>query len=185
MAMRRLEQRKRWSPSSSHLRFCGFFFAAFFAEGWRRLWPSTSSSNVADEEMKETAFFSLSKATRRRGAGDVTEAAYASFIYIYIYRRTARYALACCLEMMGYASADGKELLMSLSGLGAQMSADEVVILPIFADDSPFIPDSRLGVLRSIVTALLCGSSLQRRTLDLLYPHLQTCRDLRIYDFPR
>ncbi|CAL9118759.1 unnamed protein product, partial [Musa hybrid cultivar] len=45
--------------------------------------------------------------------------------------------------MMGHASADGKELLMSLSGLGAQMSADEVVILPIFADDSPFIPGNK------------------------------------------
>uniref|UniRef100_A0A804KS05 Uncharacterized protein n=1 Tax=Musa acuminata subsp. malaccensis TaxID=214687 RepID=A0A804KS05_MUSAM len=31
-------------------------------------------------------------------------------------------------EMMGHASADGKELLMSLSGLGAQSSLSQVVV---------------------------------------------------------
>ncbi|RZR90074.1 hypothetical protein BHM03_00017893 [Ensete ventricosum] len=55
-----LEQRKRRSPSSPRLRFYDFL-VAFFADGQRRLWPLTSSSNVADVEMKETAFFSASE----------------------------------------------------------------------------------------------------------------------------
>ncbi|THU69819.1 hypothetical protein C4D60_Mb08t18430 [Musa balbisiana] len=45
--------------------------------------------------------------------------------------------------------------------------------------------DSRPRDLRSVVAALLCGSPLERRTLDLLHPLLQICRDLRIYDLPR
>ncbi|RZS13408.1 hypothetical protein BHM03_00044993 [Ensete ventricosum] len=44
-------------PSSPRLRFCGFFFVVFFAEGRRCLRPSTSSSpfssNVADEAIRE------------------------------------------------------------------------------------------------------------------------------------
>ncbi|RRT42170.1 hypothetical protein B296_00057322 [Ensete ventricosum] len=44
-------------PSSPRLRFCGFFFVVFFAEGRRCLRPSTSSSpfssNVADEATRE------------------------------------------------------------------------------------------------------------------------------------
>ncbi|THU54462.1 hypothetical protein C4D60_Mb10t25330 [Musa balbisiana] len=45
--------------------------------------------------------------------------------------------------------------------------------------------DSRLGDLRSVVAALLCGSPLERRALDFLYSLLQICRDSGIYDLPR
>ncbi|THU58202.1 hypothetical protein C4D60_Mb03t11670 [Musa balbisiana] len=41
-----------------------------------------------------------------------------------------------------------------------------------------------LGVFRSIVTAILCGSLLEKRTLDLLHPLLENCRDSEIYDLP-
>ena len=45
--------------------------------------------------------------------------------------------------------------------------------------------NSRLGVLKSIVTTLLCGSLLERKMLDLLHPLLEICRDSGIYDLPR
>ncbi|THU71261.1 hypothetical protein C4D60_Mb08t33690 [Musa balbisiana] len=71
--------------------------ATFFAEGRRHLRPSMSSPlsspNATDEEMKENMFFSLSEATRRRGGGDVTEAAYASFLDFFNYIYIACYTL--------------------------------------------------------------------------------------------
>ena len=48
----------------------------------------------------------------------------------------------------------------------------------------PFSPsNSRPGVLRSIIVALLCESLLENRMLDLLHPLLDICKDL--YDLPR
>ena len=46
-------------------------------------------------------------------------------------------------------------------------------------------PQSRLGDLRSILVALFCESSLERRALDLLHPLLEIYRDSGIYDLPR
>ena len=45
--------------------------------------------------------------------------------------------------------------------------------------------DSRFGVLRSIVVALLYGLPLERRTLDLFHSLLEIYRDSGIYDLPR
>ncbi|THU72365.1 hypothetical protein C4D60_Mb04t11330 [Musa balbisiana] len=39
-----------------------------------------------------------------------------------------------------------------------------------------------LGVLRSVVVALLYGSPLERRALDFLHPLLEICKDSGIYD---
>ena len=36
--------------------------------------------------------------------------------------------------------------------------------------------------MRSVVATLLCGSPLERRTLDLLYPLLRICKETGIYD---